>query len=227
MVTTVIAGCSRGLGRDLFEYYSSQGIEVIGCARSSVSDLSRVYQCDLANEQEVKLFFSEILKFVSEFRLIITAGVNIGTQPIAVESPGVINDSFQGNFLAPVNALKVAQKYAFLGKCKSVIFMSSLAVTANINGSGIYSACKAGVEKLLSVCVRETKELDCNFNVIRLGYYESESAINFGEKWLECIYKNQLNSRPLKLDEVVAVVDFLSLSPASKVVNGQVIKLCH
>lgn len=227
MVATVIAGCSRGLGLDLFEHYSSKGLDVVGCARSFNSDDFRRYECDLCDEKQVQMFLSDIVKRFGEFRLIITAGVNAGTMPIAIESPDVLQSNFHSNFLGPITTLKVAQKYALLGKCKSVVFTSSLAVTSNINGSGIYAACKAGVEKLISVCVSETRRSSCNFNVVRLGYYETDSAVSFGDRWLEEIYSKQLVTRPVALEEVATVIDFLTLSAASRVVNGQTIMLCH
>ena len=90
-----------------------------------------------------------------------------------------------------------------------IIFMSSVFADINVRHSGVYSASKAFVDKLVQVAALESASLGVTVNSIRLGY----TGLGMGDGLDEEMYERSKNKSALKRfctpEEIYQTIDFI------------------
>ena len=148
-INYVITGTRKGLGKDLSEYYLSQGHKVAGCSRGKSSIEHENYlhfELDVADEKAVIKMVRRRKKELGSIDVLLNnAGIaamnHLLTSPYG-NAKNVFSTNFFGTFLLTREVSKVMMK---LNK-GSIVNYTTVAVPLDLAGEAVYAASKAAVE---------------------------------------------------------------------------------
>jgi NAD(P)-dependent dehydrogenase (short-subunit alcohol dehydrogenase family) len=103
-----------------------------------------------------------------------------------------------------------------------IIFISSILSEINVPGAGIFSVCKAAIEKLTEVAAVENASKGITVNAIQLGYMDGGMMNKFDKETYNQIITNVPSKRLGTAEEIVNCIDFII---ETEFLNGSVIKL--
>jgi len=226
-LVVLITGSRKGIGRQLSEYFLTQGHQVIGCSRSE-SDLKHVnynhYCLDVADEGAVKNIFSAIRKNFGKLDVLIN-NAGVASMNHLLLTPGSTVDklfqtNFKGTFLFSREAAKVMQKNRF-GR---IVNFSTVAVALDLEGEAIYAASKNAVEQLTRIMAKEVGGLGITVNCIGPTPIDTDLIRAVPKSKIEELIAHQAVRRMGKFSDVINVVDFF-INPKSDFISGQTIYL--
>lgn len=223
----LISGSSRGLGKEMAEYFIGQGDYVIGCARSESqidSPNYRHYQVDITSSQEVTDFFFTLRKDVKQLDVIINNAGVASMNAFALTPVESFQKTFdinvQGTFLFCQKGLGLLKKSPH----PRIINMTTVAVPLRLEGEAVYSASKSAVEMLTRVVAKEYGRFGITCNAI--GPSPIDTALIKGvpkHKIDELVGKQSIKKMATPAD-VINVAEFY-LRPESDMISGQVVYL--
>ena len=149
--TFIITGTSRGLGKNLVNYYLNKSKNIIGVSRSSSSIIHKNYThftLDVSSENDVKELFRNIRKNFQNINCVINNAAvsysnNILLTP-AKELEHVMKINLIGSFIVIKEAVKLLKKKNH-GR---IISISSILAKKSLPGTSAYSSSKVALEKL-------------------------------------------------------------------------------
>ena len=220
--TFVITGTRQGLGRALAEHYLACNHKVFGVSRGE-SDLIhscyRHFRADVADDKALRAIFSEIAAAGEVHVLINAAGVKIDQYALLTSTASaeqMIRTNLLGAFLVTQNALRTMKRKRF-GR---VISLSSIAVPLGSGGTAIYGATKAGLEQMASALSREFAPDDITFNTVGISVYPDSAMVQaLDPAALQSTRASLIKPADLRLDEIVAAVDFFASPNARNITN--------
>ena len=229
----LITGSSRGLGREMAEYYLKHGDHVYGCARSEASinhPNYHHYSLNIASAEEVSEFFFSLRKDIRQLdALINNAGVaSMNAFALSpVESFQKIFDiNVQGTFLFCQKALGLLKR----APAPRIINMTTVAVPLLLEGEAIYAASKSAVETLTRIIAKEYGGFGITCNAICPGFVDTplaEAAVagvmkarNVDEQTAtKIVVSGNPVGRMIAVDEVASAAIYLA-SQGAAMVNG-------
>lgn len=168
----IITGASKGLGRELVDYFLKKSIVVIGISRGRCDIIHENYfhfQLDISKEIEVKTLFRDLKKSFSNIQCLINnAAISYSNNVLltsAEEAKKVFDSNFIGSFLMTKETIKYMKKL----NSGRIISVSSILSKKFVSGSSMYSASKAALENFLQVLRREVKEYNISIDLVRLS----------------------------------------------------------
>lgn len=227
----VITGTSRGVGRGLAEHFANAGDVVAGCSRgaSTLNDLPgyRHWSVNVSNEHSVRSWAREV-KHVYERGpdvLICNAGiVKLGALTglmTFADFQESVNVTLAGTFLA----CREFCKQMTLQRSGRIINITSIMTELHEPGTAAYASAKAGVVEFTKVLATELATSGITCNVLSPSVITGESSSAFGEDWMQRMLAMQTLKRPISIDDIYHIVEFLASSQAS-CITGQVIHTC-
>lgn len=219
----LISGTSKGLGFDLAEYFSSQGHDVIGFARSECpkANFLHIPKIDASKKENLESIHDHI---ASSDALINNIGMAYDGI-LATQGYESIARMIDINLLSVVMLTKMyvrarlAQK-----KSGSVVNISSIISQRGFAGLSVYSATKGALNSLTQSLAREMGPKGFRFNAILPGYFESDLSASLDEAKKSQIIRRTPLGRLATTKDICPLADFL-VSEKSKFITGQLISV--
>lgn len=223
----IITGSSKGIGRNLVEYYVKKGIKVIGCSRQAVDYEFENYQhfcLDVSDENAVKKMFSEVRKKHNCLDILINnagmASMNHFLLTPVRTVHQVINTNLVGTFLFCREAAKLMKK----NKYGRIINFTTVAVPLKLEGEAIYASSKAAVMSLTGILAKELAEFGITVNAVGPTPTKTDLIRSVPQEKLDALLRQQAIHRFGEFRDIINVIDFF-IRPESDFVTGQVIFL--
>ena len=217
----LIAGSSRGIGRELAHHYAEDGHFVAGFSRGEsdlVHERYRHFHADVTDAGQVQQVFSRLVGTPPNV-LIYCAGSKSNSFALLMsvkDAEEMLRTSILGAFITTRSAVRVMKRHGF-GR---VIYLSSVVVPLGQAGSVIYGAGKAGLEQMAFSLSREFAKDNITFNALGLSIYPSRMTQAMSEAILDNTRSALVKQTDLELDELVGAIDFFA-SDAARQITGQ------
>ena len=234
----VVTGAGRGIGEGIAKVLADYGATVI-CAARRTNEIERVageivtangkalaVTTDVTNDASVE----ELAKrAIAEFGRLDMWVNNAGGSPIQAPLSELPREEWDNTLALNLTAVwqcsVTAAKYMETGR---ILNISSLAGEDVIEGSGHYSAAKAGVNMLTRTMAKELGPR-IRVNCIMPGFVPTEimmTALNITDEQLPMIEKGlKLPAGRLGTPRDLGAAALYLLSPASEWVTGQVVRI--
>lgn len=224
---TLITGTSRGIGQFLSNHYVDQGHQVVGCSRSAPDSTAEGFHqivADVRDDKAVASIFREIRSTYGRLdNLINNAGIasmnHALTTPVSTVR-NILETNVTSLFLFSREAAKLMMKERF-GR---IVNLTSVAVPLRLEGEAAYAASKSAVETLTRVLAREFGSFGITVNAVGPGPIDTSLIRGVPEAKLADLLNRMAIPEFGEPADVANVTDFY-LSPASRLVTGQVLYL--
>jgi len=217
----LIAGSSRGIGRELAHHYAEDGHFVAGFSRGEsdlVHERYRHFHADVTDAGQVQQVFSRLVGTPPNV-LIYCAGSKSNSFALLMsvkDAEEMLRTSILGAFITTRSAVRVMKRHGF-GR---VIYLSSVVVPLGEAGSVIYGSGKAGLEQMAFSFSHEFAKDNITFNALGLSIYRSGMTQAMSEAVLENTRSALVKQTDMELDELVGAIDFFA-SDAARQITGQ------
>jgi len=187
----VVTGASKGIGAEIARHLAAEGAAVVVNYVSSRSGAEKVVadiqskdgraiaiQADVSKPTDVKRLFSEAKKTFGRLDVLVN---NAGVYEF-IALPQITPEHFHKHFDLNVLGLIMATQEAFKlfgADGGSIVNISSIASTAALAGSGVYSATKAAVDSLTRTLAAELGPKKIRVNAVAPGAVATEGAAEF------------------------------------------------
>jgi len=223
----LITGTSKGIGRELVNYYTSLGHQVFGCSRSEAEysiDNYQHYCLDVCKENEVKKIFSEIRRSHGGLDILINnagiASMNHALLTTVDTVHKVLDTNVVGTFLFCREAARLMMKNKF-GR---IINFVTVATPLKLQGEAIYAASKAAVVTLTHILAKELANMEITVNAIGPTPVKTDLIKSVPKEKIESLIDRQTINRYGEYRDIINVIDFF-IKPESNFITGQVIYL--
>jgi len=225
--TILITGSSRGVGRLLAEYMTSNGAVVMGFSRGESSFSHPNYRhikVDIGDPHSVKEGFKNIRGFTSSLDIVIN-NAGVATSQYAMVMPSrcvqqMLNVNILGAFLVSQEASKLMRK----NKWGRIINMGSIMSSLEPVGGSIYAASKAALISMSNVMAKELSSLNITCNTLALSGYPTDMMKSLAPEVLKKVIEGLTIPRLTTEDDIFNVIDFLA-SERSSYITAQTIYL--
>lgn len=225
--TILITGTSRGLGKEIAEYFLSHDHKVIGCSRS-VGEIAHSnyshYQIDVSSPDQVSNFFFELRKETKQLDALIN-NAGIASMNAFALTPA---ETFQKIFDVNVKAtfLFCQKALGFLKKSPHprIINMTTVAVPLRLEGEAIYASSKSAVETLTRIIAKEYGGFGITCNAIGPSPIATNLIQGVPKNKIAELVERQAIRQMATPSDVINLVEFY-LRPESSMITGQVIYL--
>ena len=217
----LIAGSSRGIGRELAHHYAEDGHFVAGFSRGEsdlVHERYRHFHADVTDAGQVQQVFSRLVGTPPNV-LIYCAGSKSNSFALLMsvkDADEMLRTSILGAFITTRSAVRVMKRHGF-GR---VIYLSSVVVPLGEAGSVIYGSGKAGLEQMAFSFSHEFAKDNITFNALGLSIYRSGMTQAMSEAVLENTRSALVKQTDMELDELVGAIDFFA-SDTARQITGQ------
>jgi 3-oxoacyl-[acyl-carrier protein] reductase len=223
----VITGTSRGIGKELAEYYLEEGNLVYGCSRGDSTIYHELYthfSIDISDEKSV----SSMIKFIYSIDKKIDVLINnagIASMNHFCSTPyntvkNIFETNFGGSFLFSRESAKIMMRHNF-GR---IINFSTIAVRLNLEGEMVYAASKSAIEKMTQIIAKELGNFNITVNTIAISPFETNLIKNIHQDKIQKIINEQSKKRFTRIDDIINTINFL-IDKKSEFVTGQIINL--
>jgi 3-oxoacyl-[acyl-carrier protein] reductase len=223
----IITGSSRGIGRELCEYYLNLGHIVCGCSRSS-SDLKHVRYThstfDVSDEKAVK---DMVRKTIDEHGridvLLNNAGIASMNPLIATPYKTAVN-IFNTNFFGSFLFIREVGKVMIRQNKGRIINFSTIATPLRLEGEAIYAASKASVVSLTEIAAKELAPYFITVNAVGPTPVPTDLIKSVPANKMKALINLQAIKRLGTIKDVSNVIDFF-IHDGSDFITGQTIYL--
>lgn len=169
----LITGASRGIGKYLFDHFSSKGESVIGtyyCTKPKNIDADKIFQVNIAENTDVISFIDENRKRLNNVILLNCAGNNYNAVAHKVDMnlwKDVITVNLVGTFQMISAVLPIMREQSW-GR---IINFSSVVARIGVPGTSAYAASKSGLWGMSRAIAAENAKKGITINTLNLGYF--------------------------------------------------------
>ncbi len=225
--TVVVTGARRGVGKELANYFLSQGAKVIGLSRGAEESTNPNYitfSVDIGKAKEVQDVFLKISKLVPTVDIVINNAAVLTSQYSMImpsaNAQAMVDTNLLGTFFVSREAAKIMKK----AKRGRIINIGSMAASLEPMGDSIYAACKAGVSTLANVMAKEFSSFNVTCNTLGITAIESDMLAQLPRDKIDAIIKALPAPRYAQPDDIFNVVDFFA-SDRSSYITAQTVFL--
>lgn len=236
--TSVITGCSRGIGKAILEDFAKHGSNVIVVVRSEnmefceyCKNLSEKYQvsidlvyADFQSDDNVRQAAKSILKMKRKIDVLVNnIGIANPLSMLTMTKMETIRETFQINLFSALLFTQLIGKSMIRNRNGSVVFLSSSA--AFDGGSSLeYSASKAAIIGAVKRLAIEFGNFHIRINAVAPGLTDTDMGNSMSPEDDEIAISRNVMGRKAKPDEIADVVLFLA-SELSRFMTGQVLRV--
>jgi 3-oxoacyl-[acyl-carrier protein] reductase len=187
----IVTGASKGIGASIARHLADEGAAVVVNYASSKDGAERVVgeitakggraiavQADVARAADVDRLFAETARAFGRLDILVNNAGVYEWLPLEQVTETHFHRHFDLNVLGVLLASKAAVKQ-FGPAGGAIINVSSLASTAGLAGSSVYSATKAAVDSLTRTLAAELGPRNIRVNAINPGMVDTEGAAVF------------------------------------------------
>jgi 3-oxoacyl-[acyl-carrier protein] reductase len=227
-VRILITGASRGLGLALARHLIDQQHHVVGCSRSSSSDLtSDRYEhlvADVTREEDVKRIMDTVRTRHGGLDVLINNAGWARMLPIALTPAETARRIMEANFLSTFMLTHAALRLLRRSDNGRIVNVSSIAVPLRLEGEAVYAAAKSAVEMFTRITAKEVGGWGITCNAIGPSPIRTRLIEGVPEAKLKVLIDGQAIREWAEPSDVINVVDFF-LRPESRLVTGQIVYL--
>lgn len=222
-----ITGSSRGVGKELVDYFITRGANVVGISRGKDERVIENFyplQADISNPEELKTVFSFIKSKFNKLDILINnAGISHSSQALFLSTDkarSMIDINFLGTFLVAKEAAKLMMK----NKYGRIVNIGSICSTVEPFGASIYSATKAAIHSLSNSLALEFASFNITSNTLALSPFPSDMLSTISQTEIDWYLNEQKIKRLAVINDITNVIGFYC-SENSSFITAQFIQL--
>ena len=223
----LITGTSRGIGRELCEFYLKQGHLVAGCSRNS-SDLKHDgyshFSFDVSDEKAVKHMVRETIKKYGRIDVLLNNAGIASMNPVILTPYKTAVNIFNTNFFGTFLFLREAGKAMIRQKKGRIVNFSTVATPLRLEGEAIYAASKASVVSLTEIAARELAPYFITVNAVGPTPTPTDLIKSVPSDKMDLLINQQAIKRLGTIQDITNVINFF-IADQSDFVTGQTIYL--
>ncbi|MQM21318.1 hypothetical protein Taro_054357 [Colocasia esculenta] len=234
--TALVTGGSKGIGHAIVEELAKLGASVYTCSRNE-ADLAQCLErwqamgltvtasaCDICFRREREALMEKVASaFDGKLNILVN---NVGTtmvKPTVDYTPEEFYQLTVTNFDSAFHLCQLAHPFLKASGAGSVVFISSIAGLAHMDGASVYSATKGAMNQLTRSLACEWATDNIRVNNVAPGLITTPLAVNaLDETYVAKIVRRTPLQRMGQPQEVSSTVAFLCL-PAASYITGQII----
>lgn len=224
----VITGTSKGMGRAVAEYFSSNGYCVAGCSRGPSTLTVEGYhhtQVDVGDEHQVRAWVREIRDKFGTIDILVCNAGSVQSALLMTVTPDEVLQTFLRTHVAGTYYMcREVSKVMLRRKYGRIITVSSLGVPLHLEGTSAYSATKSAIIEMTKILAKELAPVGITCNVFSPALFMTDAAKAFGQEWAGRLLEKQTIKRTVTAEEICNVISFY-ISPESGAITGQVINM--
>ncbi len=223
----LITGTSKGIGRELCEYYLNQGHYVCGCSRRQ-SELQHVgyvhFQLDVSEEKAVVRMVREVVAKYGRIDVLLNNAGIASMNPIMLTPYQTAVNIFNTNFFGSFLFLREVGKAMIRNKRGRIINFSTIATPLRLEGEAIYAASKASVVSLTEIAAKELAPYNITVNAIGPTPTPTDLIKSVPADKLNALLEQQAIKRLGTIQDISNVIDFF-IHEKSDFITAQTIYL--
>lgn len=187
----IVTGGSKGIGAEIARHLAGEGASVVVNYSSSKEGADKVVSeiikkggkaiaihANLTNHQSIKDLFAKTKEAYGKLDVLINNAGIYDFVPLELISVDHFHSIFDLNVLALLLATQEAVKH--FGASGSIVNISSVASTAGVPASAVYSASKASVDAITKVLAKELGPKNIRINNVNPGIIDTEGTQSGG-----------------------------------------------
>jgi 3-oxoacyl-[acyl-carrier protein] reductase len=184
----VVTGGSKGIGASIAEHLADEGASVIVNYSTSKEGAERVVQSivkkggkaiaiqgNMTNQKDIERLFSETKKAFGKLDILVNNAGIYEFAPLEQITPEHFHKMFDLNVLGLLLACREAIKH-FSPSGGSIVNISSIASTARVSNTAVYSATKAAVDAITRILATELGPRKIRVNSINPSMVQTEGT---------------------------------------------------
>lgn len=223
----VITGTSRGIGKNLAQYYLNKNYIVIGSSRGESSITHKNYRHFSLQVDDEKAVVSMIKTIKKEFQkidiLINNAGI-ASMNHILTTSLETISKLFNTNFLGTFLLTREVSKVMMKEKRGKIINFSTVAKPLKLEGEAIYASSKAAIETFTQIASKELSPFNITVNAIGPVPIQTDLIKAVPKDKIDELLNRQTIKRFGTFEDIINVCEFFC-NEKSSFITGQIIYL--
>jgi 3-oxoacyl-[acyl-carrier protein] reductase len=236
--TALIAGCNRGIGKEILTLFAQEGANLVACIRKEnpefstyIRDLSSKTNVsieplyfDMSNEESIKSAINPLIKSKTKIDVLVNnAGVAHGGF-LQMTSISKIREVFEVNFFSQLLVIQLVSKLMMRQKTGSIVNLASIAGIDSYPGYSAYGSSKAALIYATKTLSKELARYNIRVNTIAPGMTDTNMAKEMGEAANSEILNRCAMNRLAKPEEIAQLALFLA-SDQSSFITGQTIRI--
>ena len=239
--TVIITGSNRGIGKAILDRFAQEdGVCILAHARKEtaeiINNIEKIkrnhpnieivpFYCDLANSDEIKTSFSDLLKTYKKIDILINnAGVVMPSKSFLMLDDNTLRTSFEINFFAQVKITQMVCRAMIRNKAGAIVNMASVAAFSGVEGQFEYTASKAAIVGMTRRLSNELAPYNIRVNAVAPGMTNTDMIMQMEDHMREDLLNKAIAHRLGEPSEIANVVYFLANEEAS-FVNGQILQV--
>lgn len=223
----LISGTRKGIGRSLAEYYTSQGIQVVGFSRKPFEGQLEGYShhlVDITDETAVLNLFSVIRKQYGRLDYLLNNAGIASMNHILLTPTATIRKILETNVIGSLVCCRESAKLMKGNQFGRIVNFGSVATPLKLEGEAIYAASKAAVISYTEILARELASFGITVNAVAPTPVKTDLIGSVPEDKLQALLARQAIKRYGEVGDICNVIDFF-LNEKSDFVTGQTIYL--
>jgi 3-oxoacyl-[acyl-carrier protein] reductase len=237
MSNVIVTGGSRGIGPGIVRRLARSGYRVMALARNDSAELREAIDeaarsgkgaigftpYDLAQTDGLAALVKQVRQDLGPvYALVNNAGMSIdGT--LALTSATQIEQVVRLNVVSPILLCKYVLRSMMADSVGGrIVNLASILAFTGYSGLSVYGATKASMIGFTRSLAREVGRIGITVNAVAPGFVDTEMTKGLTEEHRERILRRSALRRPVQVDDVAAVVEYL-LSDGARNITGTVI----
>lgn len=223
----LITGTSKGIGKQLAEYYLAKDFLVAGCSRSKTTIEHTAYlhfQLDITDEKAITGMVRSIVNQFGNINVLINNAGIAAMNHLMLTPSDLVQRIISTNFTAPFILTREVAKIMSRNKYGRIINFTTVAVALNLEGEAVYAASKAALESLTKIAAHELGPLGITVNAIGPTPIDTALTRSVPVEKIQKLIERQAIKRKATIDDIINVTDFF-IRPSSSFITGQIIYL--
>ncbi|MBU1101714.1 MAG: SDR family oxidoreductase [Bacteroidetes bacterium] len=223
----VITGTSKGIGRELSQYYLKKGYTVIGCSRSESELLHERYEhfcLDVSDEKSVEKMITDVSRKYKKIDYLLNNAGIASMNHTLLTPASVVEKIFKVNVLGTFLFSREVAKVMSKNKWGRVVNFSTIGVPLRLEGECIYTSSKAAVEMMTRILAKEYAGMNITVNAVGPTPVKTDLIRNIPEDKITSLINRQAVKKMSDHGDIINVINFF-INHKSNMVTGQVLYL--
>lgn len=223
----VITGTSKGIGKELSNYYLEKDNIVIGCSRKESTikhENYRHFSLEINDEKAVIKMIRSIKKEFGKIDILLNNAGMASMNHILTTSISSVEKLFSTNFLGTFIFTREVSKVMMKQKYGRIVNYTTVASAFRLEGEAIYAASKAAIENFTQTSAKELAPFNITVNAIGPTPIQTDLIKAVPKNKIDDLLQKQAIKRFGEFDDIKNVIDFF-VSRKSSFITAQIIYL--